>query len=361
MTLQQSTAAGTDTARVAEIEWLKGTAILWVICIHSRAFDQTWVFEQFINRAVPIFLVLFGATSELWWLRAERADPRRVSRRWYRKRLRRLLPGYFAMMALWWIAALLLAGTPAVAGLSWKHAVITALGYAPWAMTTWFFTVIAVMTLLFPLVRAVCVALGAAVCLVVAFAICGVSCWYVLSIMDAGNRLFGPVIHDTPAYYYYWIFFPRYFWHVIAGVFVVRMWNAHLSRTTTALAVTVSVVGMIAMGALGRTPGDVFGTIRQHVVAQLLDVPVALALLGLLRWFPPPAIITRLLAVCARWSWGLYLGHICVYELSLLAGYGFFRGPLPQRLAFGVALLALGSSLAVGGDALRKRLALMRR
>ncbi|HEY6561679.1 MAG TPA: acyltransferase [Polyangiaceae bacterium] len=357
--VQRSNPSGIDTARLAEIEWLKGIAILWVIWIHSGAFDETWVFEQFINRAVPIFLVLFGVTSELWWRRAQRVDPQRVVHDWYAKRLRRLLPGYFAVMSLWWLTALLLADTHPIAGLSWKHAVVTALGYSPWAMTTWFFSVITVMTILFPVVRRACDGLGTAVCAIMAFAICGVSCWYIFSIMDAGVRLFGPVIHGTSPYYY-WVFFPRYFWHVIAGILVARVWNARLSRTTTALAVVVSAVGMIAMRAVWAGPGDIYGGLQKHVISQLLDVPVALALLGLLSWFPPPAIITRVLALCGRWSWGLYLGHICVYELSLLPGYGFAGGPLPQRLAFYVAMLALGSGLAVAGNELRKRLAVVR-
>ena len=356
MALPRSAPPGTDTARLAEIEWLKGIAILWVIWIHSGAFDESWVFEQFVNRAVPIFLVLFGVTSELWWRRVQRVDPERVTRLWYTKRLRRLLPGYFAVMSLWWLTAILLADTHPIAGLSWKHAVVSALGYSPWAMTTWFFSVIAVMTILFPLLRRACDTLTTTVCAVVAFAVCGVSCWYLFSIMDAGVRLFGPVIHGTSPYYY-WIFFPRYFWHVIAGMFIARVWNAHVSRTTTALAVLVSAAGMVAMHAVHAGPADVFGAIHKHVISQLLDVPVALALLGLLTWFPPPEIATRVLALCGRWSWGLYLGHITIYELSLLAGYGFAGGTLPERVAFGASMLTLGAGLAAVGDQLRKRLA----
>jgi peptidoglycan/LPS O-acetylase OafA/YrhL len=133
-----------------------------------------------------------------------------------------------------------------------------------------------------------------------------------------------------------------------------------MTRTKTALAVVVSALGMVAMHAVKTGPGDLFGALYKHVISQLWDVPIALALLGLLSWFPPPAVIARALALCGRWSWGLYLGHICVYEISLLPGYGYAGGPLSERLLFYVAMLTLGAGLAVAGHELRKRLALLR-
>ena len=52
-----------------ELDWLKGFSILSVVCIHAKLYADTAAFNGVVNRAVPIFLVLFGVTSELWWER----------------------------------------------------------------------------------------------------------------------------------------------------------------------------------------------------------------------------------------------------------------------------------------------------
>ena len=54
-----------------ELDWLKGFAILAVICIHAKLYADSVFFLQIINRAVHVFLVLFGISSELWWQREE--------------------------------------------------------------------------------------------------------------------------------------------------------------------------------------------------------------------------------------------------------------------------------------------------
>ena len=51
--------------RWAEIDLLKGLAILWVLLIHSRALGDGPGFLYVVNRAVPLFVILFGLNSTL--------------------------------------------------------------------------------------------------------------------------------------------------------------------------------------------------------------------------------------------------------------------------------------------------------
>ena len=70
-----------------ELDRLKGFAIACVVCIHAELYSHTLFFDRIVNRAVPIFIVLFGVTSELWWKRAQAAEADRSPvARWYRTR-----------------------------------------------------------------------------------------------------------------------------------------------------------------------------------------------------------------------------------------------------------------------------------
>jgi peptidoglycan/LPS O-acetylase OafA/YrhL len=70
-------------------------------------------------------------------------------------------------------------------------------------------------------------------------------------------------------------------------------------------------------------------------------------------------ILARPLEWCGRWSWGLYLGHIVVFEAAHMLGKFPENGPTWGRLEFGAFLLWSGAILALTGDALR-RTALLR-
>src|SRR4051794_18843962 len=98
---------GTRDEYLPEIDWLKGFAILSVICIHSRLAAESWFFLPIVNRAVHVFLVLFGISSELWWQRELARAPEHASRRWYWGRLRRIVPGYWAVTVGWWLVVAL--------------------------------------------------------------------------------------------------------------------------------------------------------------------------------------------------------------------------------------------------------------
>jgi peptidoglycan/LPS O-acetylase OafA/YrhL len=77
--------------RDPRIDWLKGFAALSVLVIHSHALRDPLVYHQFLNRAVPIFILLFGLTSDRWWATRTPAASIATATVWYRTRLPRLL------------------------------------------------------------------------------------------------------------------------------------------------------------------------------------------------------------------------------------------------------------------------------
>src|SRR5688572_24935436 len=124
----------TPRVHVPEIDVLKGFCVLCVVAIHAAFLADTTTFRFLIDRAVPVFLVLFGVTSDLWW----RRNSERSTRRWYVSRLRRVVPGYWAMMTAWWLVVALWHRPDNDLTLGWTQVVITFLGSAGWVGTTWF-------------------------------------------------------------------------------------------------------------------------------------------------------------------------------------------------------------------------------
>src|SRR4026208_2429584 len=111
-----------------ELDWLKGFAIACVVCIHAELYSHTLFFDRIVNRAVPIFTVLFGVTSELWWKRAltSQAGSGPIAR-WYRTRLQRLIIPFWALGAAWWIGVLA-SNNVSRLHLEWPHALATLFG-----------------------------------------------------------------------------------------------------------------------------------------------------------------------------------------------------------------------------------------
>ncbi len=340
-----------------EIDHLKGIAILCVVWIHASPFDSTLLFDRIVNRAVPIFVVLWGMTSEMYLQRLEARGLglRDLAREWLSNRARRLLVPYWAMAAAWW-TIVLLEGFPKVAHLGTREFIATFLGYAPWIGTSWFVTVIIQLTLILPFYRWLAVRVGALPSLIVSAAASSLTAFYLWEITEVGRSIFG---NDAPhpGWFYQWIFPPRLIWHVTAGMFLVRLWGVRLGRNATLALVGITLVGFVLTGVARGAPEDNFmGTLRQQAVQCLLDVPLALALLGLLQWKPPGGGVGRFLAWCGRWSWGLYLGHLFVYDTALLAGFDPGNWGNPDRVMYGLILLASGSAIAVSVDRLARRL-----
>lgn len=339
-------------SRVPELEWLKGLAILFVVGIHAKLLDGTLVFNHLIDRGVSIFLVLFGVSAELWWQRESARGSEHVLRRWYVERLRRMLPGYWAAVAIWWFVLVTIGAPREHLKLALPQFVLSLLGWSPWMIPTWFVLVILQYLLIFPVWRGLTLKIGSVASLALAFAATVASGLYVFVIINATVELVGNNV-PQPAWYYYWVFGPRVLWQITAGIFIARFWCARLSLPVTLAAVLVTVVAIACKPLVRGAPGDFSGAIRELTFINLIDVPLTVALLGLLRWTPLPHFVRQSLAWCGRWSWGIYIGHILVYEAALLVRIQWEVGGLQQRMKDYMILLASGIGLAVLAERLR--------
>jgi peptidoglycan/LPS O-acetylase OafA/YrhL len=328
-----------------ELDWLKGFAILAVICIHAKLYSDSLFFLQVINRAVHVFLVLFGISSELWWDREQRKRDASPDRAWYSGRLLRIVPGYWAMTAIWWLAVAAWRHPPGDLKLGAPQALLSFFGYAPWIGTSWFVTIILQYVLLFPLLRRATRLVHPALCLLVSAAATFMSCWFLLQIVVAGKALLGDNV-PWPGWYYQWIFFPRVLWDVVAGIFVARLWQGRVSVRATLVAAVLTVLGVF-VAVFARESHDKLGPVREMAVAHLVDVPLSIALLGFFRFTPLPAFVRDFLTWCGLRSWGIYLSHLLLHELVHIAGFTPFASDQSVRALYALGLFAGGAVLAV--------------
>jgi peptidoglycan/LPS O-acetylase OafA/YrhL len=339
--------------RVAELDWLKGVAILWVICIHARLGAESLWFEHSINRAVPIFLVLFGVNSELWWRRNDTREGSRLTLRWYGGRIERLMVPVWVTVTLWWSAALA-TGHAARDGLGPVEFAATYAGYSPWIGISWFVTLLIQLALAFPMLRWLVDRVGAALSALLSAFIAVICVWYMWDIIDAGKALFGNHVPE-PGWYYHWIFAPRVFWHVTAGILIARLSLRPSARATFA-ALSLWLLSIWVWHAVLGPPEDALaGSLRQNIVMRLSDVPLTLFLLGALRLLPEKAHVARALTWLGKSSWGIYLGHMLVHELVHVYGHWPEFQSLGVRVGYAALLLVGGAALARIGSALRAR------
>ncbi|HEX7477092.1 MAG TPA: acyltransferase family protein [Polyangiales bacterium] len=347
--------------RVVEIDRLKGLAMLGVICIHAKLGDGTELYEQLINRAVPVFVVLFGATSELWWSAqsarvALGGEARGALHAWYRTRGLRLLVPAWSAVTLWWLMAYAL-GATTPRHLSWLQLGVSYLGYAPWIGISWFVTLVLQLVLVFPALRWVQLRLGDLATLLVAFGLSSLCTWELWQIVDFGYRHLGSGV-PKPGWYYFWIFSPRFFWQVAAGSCIARFWHARPSARVTVVAAGVFVVSVVLSHVARGAQDDVFaGPLREQIVMRFGDVPLALALLGVAGWLCAQGRAARFLVWLGLASWGVYLGHMLVHELFHLTHHAPETGPTARRVLYALTLLGGGCALARLGDRLRSLLA----
>jgi len=338
-----------------EIDWLKGFAILCVVCVHAKIYDLRFIHVYVINRAVPLFLVSLGITSELFFAKHESDPPRSRLATWYKGRYGRLLPPVWALAAAWW-AVVLYHHRAADLRVGAREALLTFLGYAPWIGTAWFITLVIQLVALFPLLRWVCVQAGALSVLPATAILCGYSVWWTWDLVSFGMKYLQDPI-PPPGWVYAWIFVPRVFFHVVAGVYVARHWGGRPDRMVALLAAAIWVGATSIAASRPPSPEDfVMGPIRAQIVAYLLDVPLAIALLGFFGLFTrfERALPLRFLAFCGRASWGIYIGHLFVHEFIHLGRIAPETGPLWVRFIYAGLLLLLGIGLAVAGDRLRR-------
>lgn len=341
-----------DFDRVPELDWLKGLAVLFVVAIHAKPFQGTFVFNHLIDRAVPIFLVLFGVSAELWWQREDARGREDSLRRWYVERLRRMMPGYWAAVAVWWFVLVTVGTAPEKLTLGLPQFALNLLGWSPWMTTAWFVFMILQYLLIFPALRRVTLKIGGVASLGLALAATVASGLSLFAIINATRALIGDNVRQPP-WYYHWVFAPRVLWHITAGMFIARFWRARLSLPVTLAALLLTVVAIACEPLVRGAPDDISGSIRALTFTTLIDVPLTVALLGLLRWTPLPSLIRRVLAWFGHWSWGIYIGHILVYEVLATLRFVWEAGDNQERMKDYVVLLAGGIGLAVLGQRLR--------
>jgi hypothetical protein len=279
-----------------------------VLLIHSRPLADWWIHDHVIDRAVPIFITLFGTTSELWWRR--RGDRASTVRDWYRTRLWGLMvPVWSALTVLWVLRFATGFGTTSVTGAPYR-VVLTYLGYMPWVGTGWFVTLALEMVVLFPVLRLSLDRLGAVATLLLTAAILVASHLHQDEIITFVRTLVRDrSTHADPFmsyYYFFWIFAPARFFLVICGVLIARRCLVP-SRLVGSLAAVLVVAGGLVADRL--TP-----PLSQTLMA-FLDVPLTIAVMSAGRALRLVPRIGSTVAWYGRHSWGVYLGQLVVHEL----------------------------------------------
>lgn len=332
--------------RIPEIDWLKGAAILCTILIHAGPLDGNRFFETVLNRAVPVFAVLFGMNAEAWWRAREGTGRLGV---WYASRVRRILAPAWFCLALWWLMVRVLA--PAVPH-GWGYALAAAIGYAPWVGTSWFLTVVVELVVLFPLLRLAVERAGIWIAGAAA-ALCTVCCWLWLGeVTRAVQGLVGGMVPTE--WLYFWIFAPRFFWHVVAGIAIGRLWAGRPSRGLALGAAAVFVAGTaLRLWALDEP-------LQRSALQALLDVPLTLALLAGFRGLRHVPIAARALAWTGIASWGVYLGELLGHNALILSGNLTSIDTTSERWLYTAALTAVSVGLAALGRWLAGRLRSLR-
>jgi peptidoglycan/LPS O-acetylase OafA/YrhL len=378
MSAAVDTAPGAAPApqRRPEIDRLKGLAILGVLLIHARPLVGTPLGDHVVNRAVPVFLVLFGMTSEMWWRAHGAAGARRTLLAWYRGRARRLLVPLWATLAVWWAIVVTLGGDVPVAP---RFVVATALGYLPWLGTGWFITVILQLVVLFPAVHWCARRLGAPASLALTAAVLAVSYAFMFEITAGMRRLLldsGPR-QGLEAFYYFWIFVPARLFGVVAGMVLAwrvtrpevvperpatappagavgesqgpaRGSSGVVGPRLTAGAAMVLAIGWLVMWRWLGDPRELAG------LSALLDVPLTLVLLAAIALLPAASNLARALAWCGRASWGIYLGQMLIHDGLHAFALRPEEAALGARWAYFACLLGGAVALVAIGTAVRR-------
>jgi peptidoglycan/LPS O-acetylase OafA/YrhL len=330
--------------RRAEIDWLKGAAILGVFLIHARPLVGTSVSDLLINRAVQVFIVLFGVTSQLWWGAHERSSFAATARAWYRTRLPRLMVPVWGMLVIWWTVTCAYRTEP---WCSPPTVLATVVGYMPWVGTGWFVTLIIQLVILFPLIVLGVARLGRATCLVVSFAVMVVSHLYAKEIVALGSWLLLASAPGTGffAYYYLWIFSPARLFLVVAGMTIA---HRRLGVTDVVLWSIVFAVGVAFDEHLADRSAS-------YSLRAAMDVPLTIVLLVLIRGVRVLPPVADLLAWCGSASWGLYLGQLLVHTSFYALGSEPDRGAVPIRWAYVACLFVGAVGFVTIGEAVRAR------
>ena len=338
--------ADRTNSRTLEIDWLKGLAIFGVILIHAGPLRGTVVHEYLVNRAVPVFLVLFGMNAATWWRHRSGKPFVANLRQWYVSRFHRLALPWWSALALWWLFSFAYATstTPPPAP---RYLVATFLGYAPWVGTSWFVTLVIQLIVVFPLLYWLLLRLGPIMAAGLAGLATVASHLLVLHVLGFMQAL---LLHSAPegGLYYLNVFGPQYLWPVVCGACLSLSGWQQRPR----LLVVAAVTWVIGVGVCTRID-DTGGV--DAALMSLVDVPLTLLLLAGMSVFKRLPRAADLLAWCGEHRWGIYLGQMVVHTSLLMVGWW---GPLEQivmrRWAYAAALTVGAVGLVVMGNALRQ-------
>jgi peptidoglycan/LPS O-acetylase OafA/YrhL len=320
-------------AHLDSIDLVKGCAILWVFLIHSQALGDTRSFRHVVNQAVPIFIVLFGVNSELWWRRHTGLGE------WYAGRVRRILVPMWAALPVWWAFALY--WRPLTVTLTrtlplWQFA-----GYLAEVGTGWFITMIIQLVVVFPLLHATVRRWGP-LPLVVGIAVT-IACAVFQYPLMPPSAVFGPLPgEDRQQFLNFCVFAPRFLG--------TSRW-ASRSRLTCGGSVVAGAVALVVyLGvvliarALGRLApaGDV-----------LTGLPLTVFMLAAFNLAPRVPIVTPVFVWLGQSSYGLYLGQLLTHNAFVFAlGIGLY-GTLNLWLYTVVLLVSALFFVALGEGLLR--------
>ncbi|MEO6027294.1 MAG: acyltransferase family protein [Candidatus Binatia bacterium] len=331
-------------ARRPEIDWLKGFAILCVFLIHAQPLHGRAIQTYLIDRAVPIFVVLFGMTSERWWRSRASMHIQEALILWYRTRVRRLMIPAWATVIMWW--CLQLALPKGSSSFSPTRIAMTALGYWPWIGTGWFVTLVILLVIVFPFAHLALQTIGEAATLLIAIGALLASWAYMFHAIEIMRALLFDTAPHTNPFFYFWIFVPAWLMAVTVGAVLTRR---RVIVRPHHVALCVGLAGLIHATAahLALSPAS------QRAPFALADPLIAIAMLGIIPVVGGWAPAASFFAWCGEWSWGIYLGQLLVH--NALVGYGvdpILLSPL-ERCGYLVCLFVGAVGLAIVGQTIR--------